>query len=175
METFDFVVIGSGAGLSVLNVGLQSGLKCALVEESKLGGTCLTRGCIPSKVLVYPADLIRESQHANKVGVNFTIEKIDWDLIGKRMWSQIDESKEMEKGLSNVPKLTLYRGIGEFTGEYEMEVKTHDGKESLGSFRGEKFVLACGARSFIPPIEGLEEVGYVTNRSFFGEKFPNQP
>ncbi|MHA2400464.1 MAG: FAD-dependent oxidoreductase [Promethearchaeota archaeon] len=65
METYDFVVIGSGAGLSILNVGLQAGLKCALVEESKLGGTCLTRGCIPSKVLVHPADLIREAQHTH--------------------------------------------------------------------------------------------------------------
>ncbi|MHA2473701.1 MAG: dihydrolipoyl dehydrogenase family protein [Promethearchaeota archaeon] len=175
METYDFVVIGSGAGLSILNVGLQAGLKCALVEESKLGGTCLTRGCIPSKVLVHPADLIREAQHASKVGVNFTIDKIDWGLIGKRMWAQIDESKGMEEGLSNVPKLTLYRGIGEFTGEYEMEVRSSDGRESFGRFKGDKFVLACGARSFIPPIEGLEEVGYVTNRSFFGEKFPKQP
>ena len=175
METYDFVVIGSGAGLSILNVGLQAGMKCALVEESKLGATCLTRGCIPSKVLVHPADLIREAQHANKIGVNFTIDKIDWGLIAKRMWSQIDESKHMEEGLSHVPNLTLYRGIGEFTVEYEMEVKSLDGTESLGRFKGEKFVLASGARTLIPPIEGLEEVGYVTNRSFFGDKFPKQP
>ena len=105
METYDLVVIGSGAGLSVLNVGLQVGMKCALVEDTKLGGTCLTRGCIPSKVLVHPADLIREAQHARKVGVHFNIEKIDWDLISKRMWSQINESKQIEEGLSHVEKL----------------------------------------------------------------------
>ena len=117
METYDLVVIGSGAGLSVLNVGLQVGMKCALVEDTKLGGTCLTRGCIPSKVLVHPADLIREAQHARKVGVHFNIEKIDWDLISKRMWSQI----------SHVENLKMYRGIGEFFGDYEMEVKSRDG------------------------------------------------
>lgn len=175
METFELVVIGSGAGLNVLNVGLQVGMKCALVENAKLGATCLTRGCIPSKVLVHPADLIREAQHANNVGISFNIEKIDWDLIAKRMWSQIDESKEIEKGLSQVPNLTLYRGIGEFIGDYEMEVKSLDGKESLGRFKGERYVIASGARSFIPPIDGLENVGYVTNESFFGEKFPKQP
>ncbi|MFX1489120.1 MAG: dihydrolipoyl dehydrogenase [Promethearchaeota archaeon] len=175
MEPYDFVVIGSGAGLNVLNVGLQSGLKCALIEDTKLGATCLTRGCIPSKVLVHPADLIREAQHAKKVGIHFAIEKIDWDLIAKRMWSQIDESKEIEEGLSHVPNLKMYRGIGEFVGEYEMEVRSVSGKETLGRFKGEKFVIASGARSFIPPIEGLEEVGYVTNRSFFGDKFPKQP
>ena len=79
METYDIVVIGSGVGLSVLNVGIQMGMKCALVEDTKMGGTCLTRGCIPSKVLVHPADLIRESQHAIKVGIKFNIENIDWD------------------------------------------------------------------------------------------------
>jgi dihydrolipoamide dehydrogenase len=175
METYDLVVIGSGAGLNVLNIGLQVGMKCALIEDTKLGATCLTRGCIPSKVLVHPADLIREAQHANKVGIQFNIEKIDWELISKRMWSQIDESKEIEEGLSQVPNLTLFRGIGEFVGENEMEVKSVDGKGSLGRFKGERFVIASGARSFIPPIEGLEEVGYITNRSFFGDKFPKQP
>ena len=175
METYDLVVIGSGAGLSVLNVGLQVGMKCALVEDTKLGGTCLTRGCIPSKVLVHPADLIREAQHARKVGIHFNIEKIDWDLISKRMWSQINESEQIEEGLSHVENLKMYRGIGEFIGDYEMEVKSRDGKESIGRFKGEKFVISSGARSIIPPIEDLEEVGYVTSKSFFGDKFPEQP
>ena len=175
METYNLVVIGSGAGLSVLNVGLQVGMKCALVEDTKLGGTCLTRGCIPSKVLVHPADLIREAQHARKVGIHFNIEKIDWELISNRMWSQIDESKQMEEGLSHTPNLKLYKGVGEFVGEYEMEVRSLDGNESLGRFKGEKFFITSGARSLIPPIVGLEEVGYVTSKSFFGEKFPKQP
>ncbi|MHA2283281.1 MAG: dihydrolipoyl dehydrogenase [Promethearchaeota archaeon] len=175
METYDLVVIGSGAGLSVLNVGLQVGMNCALVEDTKLGGTCLTRGCIPSKVLVHPADLIREAQHAKKVGVQFNIEKIDWDLISKRMWSQIDESKQMEEGLSHVPNLTMFRGTGEFVGEYEMEVWPRDGNESIGRFKGERFVITSGARTIIPPIEGIEEIGYVTSKSFFGDKFPKQP
>ncbi|MHA2392275.1 MAG: FAD-dependent oxidoreductase [Promethearchaeota archaeon] len=175
METYDLVVIGSGVGLTVLNVGLQAGMKCALLEDTKLGGTCLTRGCIPSKVLVHPADLIREAQHAKNVGIHFNVEKVDWELISKRMWSQIDEGKQMEEGLSHVPNLTLYRGLGQFVGEYEMEVKSVDGKGVIGRFKGERFVIASGGRSFIPPIEGLEEVGYVTNRSFFGEKFPKQP
>ena len=175
MESYDLVVIGSGAGLNVLNVGLQMGIKCALIEDTKLGATCLTRGCIPSKVLVHPADLIRGAQHSSKVGIQFNIEKIDWDLISKRMWSQIDESKQIEEGLSQIPNLTLYRGIGEFVGEYEMEVKSIDRSKVIGRFKGERFVIASGARSLIPPIEGLEETGYITNKSFFGEKFPKKP
>ncbi len=175
METYDLVVIGSGAGLNVLNYGLQMGLKCALVEDTKLGATCLTRGCIPSKVLVHPADLIREAEHASKVGIKFKVEEFDWKLIAERMWSQIDESKEMEESLSQVPNLKLYKGIGEFIGEYEMQVKSVKSGEIIGHFKGEKFVLASGARSLIPPIQGLDQVEFITNENFFGDKFPDKP
>jgi mycothione reductase len=67
MKSYDLIVVGSGAGLDILNVGLSRGLDCALVESGKMGGTCLTRGCIPSKILVYPAHLICETKHAKKV------------------------------------------------------------------------------------------------------------
>jgi len=59
MEKYDLLVIGAGAGLLVIEAALGQGLKCALVEKAKIGGTCLTKGCIPSKMLVYPADMIR--------------------------------------------------------------------------------------------------------------------
>jgi len=64
MRMFDLVVIGSGAGLLVLEEGLKRGLSCALIERDNIGGTCLNRGCIPSKVLIEPADLIREAERA---------------------------------------------------------------------------------------------------------------
>ena len=175
MKEFDLVIVGSGVGLTVLNKALEQGLTCGLAEDAKLGGTCLTRGCIPSKVLIYPADVIRLAEHAKKVGVFLKLDKLDWDLITERMWSQIDESEEMEKGLSKVPNLEVFRGVAEFTGEYTMKVKLHEGGKDSEEFRGKKIVLASGARSFIPPIQGIEEVGYVTNESFFGEKFPKKP
>jgi len=175
METYDLVVIGSGAGLNVLNYGLQMGLNCALVEDTKLGATCLTRGCIPSKVLVHPADLIREAEHASKVGIKFRVEDIDWQMIAERMWSQINESIAIEEGLSNVENLTLFKGVGEFIGEYEMQVKSVGSGEIIGHFKGDKYVLASGARSLIPPIQGLNEIEFITNENFFGDKFPNKP
>ena len=72
MEKYDLVAIGTGVGTSVLSTALNLGLKCAIIEEGKFGGTCLTRGCIPSKILVYPADMIREAQHAKKIGLEFS-------------------------------------------------------------------------------------------------------
>jgi dihydrolipoamide dehydrogenase len=175
MKNYDLVVIGSGAGLNILNVGLNQGLECALIEDTKIGGTCLTRGCIPSKILVYPADLIRKAEHGMEVGIDLKLKNIDWDLISERMWSQINESKQMEQGLSGVPNLDLYRGIGEFTDEYTMRVKLNDSEDYTDPFQGERFVLASGARSIIPPIEGINDVDYITSESFFGQKFPDEP
>jgi len=80
MKFYDLIVIGSGVGLTILNAGFRLGLECALVESEKIGGTCLTRGCIPSKILVHPANLIREAQHAKKVWIHFKNE-VDWKLI----------------------------------------------------------------------------------------------
>ncbi|MBD3195318.1 MAG: dihydrolipoamide dehydrogenase [Candidatus Lokiarchaeota archaeon] len=174
MKEYDFVVIGSGVGLSVLNTALNQELDCALIENDKVGGTCLTRGCIPSKVLVYPADVIREAQHAKKVGLDINIKDIDWNHISKRMWSQINEGKQIAKSLSQVDNLDLYRGKGEFSAEYEMSVFSED-NNNIRDLKAKRFLIASGSRSLIPPIKGLDKAEYVTSETFFGEKFPKKP
>ncbi|MEJ2279814.1 MAG: FAD-dependent oxidoreductase [Candidatus Lokiarchaeota archaeon] len=175
MEEFEFVVVGSGVGLNVLSTAINRGMECALVENTKIGGTCLTRGCIPSKILVYPADVIRNVEHAKKVGVQYSLDKIDWSLISDRMWEQIEEGKQIEKSLKTVPNLKLFKGVGEFTNDYEMKVISNMGSKELGHFKGKQFLLASGARTAIPPVKGLDTIDYITNESFFGEKFPKKP
>ena len=175
MEKYDLIIIGSGAGLNILNAGLERGLNCALIENTKIGGTCLTRGCIPSKVLVYPADVIRDAKHAKKIGINLNYKDINWELISERMWSQINQEKEMQKSLSNIPNLDLFMGNAEFVGDYELKVKLNENNKIIGPFRGDKIVLATGARAFIPPIGGLMDVDYITSDSFFSNKFPKKP
>ena len=116
MEKYDIAVIGSGAGLMVIEAALAHGLSCALVEKSDMGGTCLNRGCIPSKMLVYPADMIRHAQEAEMVGLDFPPPAIDFTKIAGRMKRQISVSKEIEESLSQTENLALYKGVGEFTG-----------------------------------------------------------
>ena len=69
MKEYGLIVIGSGAGMNVVGSALERGLKVAVVEEGPLGGTCLNRGCIPSKVLIHAADVVREAEQASAVGV----------------------------------------------------------------------------------------------------------
>jgi mycothione reductase len=174
LKKYDLVVVGSGAGLSVVEEGVKRGLRCALVESGPIGGTCLNRGCIPSKILTVPADAVRSAEHAGKIGVNLKLAGLDWGTIGRRMWDKIRENEGIEQALAAAPGLTVYRGSGAFSGDLRMQVRLNDGSVSE-EFGADRYVLASGARSFIPPIPGLEETGYLTTESFFGEKFPRAP
>lgn len=174
MKKFDVVIVGSGAGLMLAEAALQSGKTCALIEQSKFGGTCLTKGCIPSKMLVYPADLIREAEKSDRVGLGFPPPQVDWDRISARMWKQINVCEDLEQTFRSLENLEVYKGAAEFTGKTSMRAKYADGSYSE-EFQGEIFILAAGARSFIPPIKDLEQTGYVAAESFFGENFPKKP
>ena len=172
MKHFDIVIVGSGAGLMVLEAALGQGLHCAIVEKAKFGGTCLTKGCIPSKMLVYPADFVREAEEAWRVGIRTARPEIDWDIISKRMWEQIDYHQTIEASLRIAPNLTVYKGTGAFTGPNSMSISCAGKADEI--IYGDKFVIAAGARTQIPTVDGLENAGYVTSETFFGERFPQK-
>ena len=175
MKEFDLIVVGSGAGLLVLEAALHAGWTCALVEIGPIGGTCLNRGCIPSKILTTPADLLREVQAARRIGVSAPDASIDWERVSERMWAKIDKNADMEESLRAMPGLTLYRGTAEFSGIKRLIVRPPDAGAPGEEIAGQRIVLATGARSLVPPIPGLEEAGYVTTETFFGAKYPRRP
>jgi len=174
MKKYDVIAIGTGVGLAFVSNALNKGKKCAIIEKGKFGGTCLTRGCIPSKILVQPADMIKQAKRAKKVGVNVKEISIDFDLIAKRMWNKINLSDTMEASLFERDNLDIYKGIGEFIDNHTLQVKDLTGNYSEELY-GELVVIACGARSFVPRIQGLEETGYITYETFYGDKFPKNP
>jgi len=75
MKDYDVIVVGSGAGAIIVEQALIHDLKVALVDKGPLGGTCLNVGCIPSKILIFPADRIIEIQEAAKFGVHAEIKE----------------------------------------------------------------------------------------------------
>jgi mycothione reductase len=159
MKQYDVIVIGSGAGASLVNASLIHGLSTALVERGPVGGTCLNLGCIPSKILIFPADRIMEIQEASKVGIRAEIKEIDFQGIMERMRNTVRQDREsMRRELNNVPELDFYEDQARFVDEYVLEV-------SGETIKGEKIFIASGARPLIPPIGGLEKTGYLTNES----------
>jgi mycothione reductase len=159
VRKYDVIVIGSGCGSNVVDEALAHGLSVALVDKGPLGGTCANLGCIPSKMLIFAADRIAEIQEAQKLGIEAEIRNIDFKFIMERMRKVIREDQEhMKQELSHAEKLDFYEGEGHFVDDYTIEVA---GKK----IRGEKIFIASGSRPFIPPIKGLESLGYLTNET----------
>lgn len=173
MERYDVTVIGGGAGLMVVEAAHKEGLKCCIIEEAKFGGTCLTKGCIPSKILVAPADLIREAQRANKIGLQFDMPVVQWDVISERMWKQIDLSIRVEEKFRKADGVHVIKGRAEFMSSHKMKITEANGNEI--TIESDTFVVATGARTFVPPIPGFADVDYVTAENFFAERFPEKP
>jgi len=161
MKEYGLIVIGSGAGMNVVDAALQRGLKVAIIEEGPLGGTCLNRGCIPSKVLIHAADVIREAEGASRIGVSFGAPKLDYGALKKRMWDIVlTGRREMEEGVKHAHDLDLFPGIGTFDSDYTLNV----GDEMI---RASKIVVASGARAQVPPVPGLDGVRFHTYRTIF--------
>ncbi|MEM3563380.1 MAG: dihydrolipoyl dehydrogenase [Candidatus Jordarchaeaceae archaeon] len=160
VEDFDVIVVGSGSGMIVASNAVESGLRVALVEKGPpLGGTCLNWGCIPSKMLIYPADVVAMIREAEKIGIRAKIEKIDFQKIMHRMRHLIsEESQGMALGVERDPNIKWFKNIGEFVSDYTMKV----GNQKI---RGEKIFIVSGARPFIPPIKGIDGVSYLTNET----------
>ncbi|MBU0491617.1 MAG: dihydrolipoyl dehydrogenase [Chloroflexi bacterium] len=160
-KTFDLIVIGSGAGMNVAARAVSQGMHVAVIDDGPLGGTCLNRGCIPSKVMLYPADVIRMVQEAEAIGVHATIDRVDYARIMARVWEIVlDGRHEMEQGVAQSDRITFYNTAAAFSGNHTLQV----GDEHITA---KTIVIASGARPFIPPIEGLEAVGYLTSDTVF--------
>src|SRR5512136_3448775 len=100
MEHFDVLVVGSGSGMTIVEGAINKGLRVALVEKDPLGGTCLNRGCIPSKMVIYPADVVQEIKHAAALGIKATINEVDFAAIMERMRQSIAEDRlQMEESV----------------------------------------------------------------------------
>jgi dihydrolipoamide dehydrogenase len=114
MKEYDLIVIGGGSGMEVAEIALMHGLKVAVVHKPPIGGTCQNFGCIPSKMLIFPADRIMEIKEASKLGVYAEIQQIDFTSIMSRMRQMRKEDQNHEqvsmKQIENFPDM-LKRGI----------------------------------------------------------------
>ncbi len=148
--------------MSIVDGALRRDMSVALVEMGPLGGTCLNSGCIPSKMVIYPADVVNIIREAGRLGIKARIDEVDFAYIMERSRRLVEEDRShMERGIRQVPGLTFYNEAGEFVSDYTMEV----GGETI---RADNVFIVSGARPLVPPIKGLEEAGYLTSQSVWG-------
>ena len=145
MAHFSLVVIGSGSGNVVVPKDPAQG-PVALIESGVFGGTCLNRGCIPSKILIHTADVAEQVRRAAEFGIEANLTGVDWPAIRDRTFDKTDGvSAKGRRYRAESDGVTLIEGRARFTGPRELAVD--DGTR----ITADRIVLATGARPVIPP------------------------
>ena len=150
--TFDLVILGSGSGgYAAALRAAQLGMSVALIERDKLGGTCLHRGCIPTKALLHSAEVADTAKEAGNYGVQATFQGIDMTQVNKYRDSIVEKLYEGLTGLVSSKNITFVQGEGRMTGPKQVTVGTD-------VYEGKNLVLATGS---ISKTLGVEITGRV--------------
>jgi Pyruvate/2-oxoglutarate dehydrogenase complex, dihydrolipoamide dehydrogenase (E3) component, and related enzymes len=158
-DEYDLLVIGGGTGNNVAAAGADAGLETALVEKGPLGGTCLNRGCNPSKMVIQAANAANSVRDASQFHMETELGETDFAAIIDEMDATLSSiAADMEERYREKAGLTLYKSEAEFVDERTVAV---DGER----VRGERVVVAAGSRPLVPPIDGLDTVDFLTSRS----------
>ena len=159
----NLIVIGAGAGgLVSAYIAAAVKAKVTLVEAHKMGGDCLNYGCVPSKALIKTATLARQIRHAADYGIARAGFELDFAQVMERVARVVrdiepHDSVERYRGLG----VDVVQGTATIVDPWHVKVVGEDGSEQTLSTRA--IVVATGAAPFVPPLPGLDEVGYLTS------------
>ncbi|PNW45635.1 UNVERIFIED_CONTAM: pyridine nucleotide-disulfide oxidoreductase [Euhalothece sp. KZN 001] len=162
---YDIVIIGGGSGgLVVASAAAQLNAKVALVEKSRLGGDCLWFGCVPSKSLLHASRVAHEVKHSSRFGIYTTPPDIQFSEATGHVQNVIStiqphDSPERFESLG----VEVIFGEGQFKDQKTFTVNGRD-------LKARAFVVSTGSRPQVPPIEGIEEAGFLTNEQIFSLK-----
>lgn len=162
-QQYDLLVIGSGAaGSSAVTSADKKGLRIALVERGKIGGTCLNYGCDPTKTMLSIANLLYEARHPSKYGLRIPEAQADWEAVQQWMHDIIERLRggTLEEARAKLSQqgIDVLEGEARFISPHEISIPGHD-----ETFSAERIIIATGSETLVPPIEGLDEAGYITN------------
>ena len=158
----NLIVIGAGsAGLVTAYIAAAVKAKVTLIEKHRMGDDCLNTGCVPSKALIRSAKLLSHMRRSPEFGIRKAAAEFDFAEVMDRVQRVIREvaphdSVERYTGLG----VDVIQGIAKITSPWTVAVTTAEGTRTLTT---RAIVIAAGARPFVPPIPGLEEIGYLTS------------
>jgi mycothione reductase len=159
VQVYDVVVIGSGAGTGVANRALHAGHSVALIDHGPLGGTCPNTGCIPSKMLIHPADRIYEIRLADRLGIRARVEGVDVAaLFGRMREERLRRQGITQRWIEAWQTLDYYPVTARFTGDRTLDAGGN-------RIRGKRIFIATGSRPSLPPVQGIESAGVLTTES----------
>jgi glutathione reductase (NADPH) len=168
MADFDLFVIGAGSGgVRAARVAAAYGARVAVAEEHKVGGTCVIRGCVPKKLLVYGSHFAEDLNDAAMFGWDVPKCHFDWAVLRDNVLSEVSRLEGAYTETLNTHKVTIFHEHAELTGANSL--KLAGGREVTA----EKILIAAGARPVMPEIEGIEHV-ISSNEVFHLDKLPKR-
>ena len=159
----NIVVIGGGsAGLVTSYIAAAVKAKVTLVEKHKLGGDCLNTGCVPSKALIRSAKFLSHISRAAEFGIASASARVEFSDVMNRVQAVI-KTVEPHDSAERYTELgvDVVQGSAKIVSPWEVDITREDGSTQRLTTRS--IVIATGARPFVPPIPGIEEVGYLTS------------
>ena len=169
MKRYDTIIIGTGqSGPSMAGALTGKGQKVAIAEGYKIGGSCVNYGCIPSKTIRASARVAYLARRAADFGVNVGEVNVDMNAVIDRKARRVGDAHDgVEKWLRNMDNLDLYEVYAEFEGT---ENGFHRVRVEDEVIEAPRVYLNVGARPNIPPIDGLENVDYMTNEGILEQR-----
>lgn len=169
---YDVIVIGAGPGGYVAAIkAAKFGLKTAIIEERRAGGTCLNRGCIPAKAMIHATSLYREMQEAERFGVSASNVTYDY---GKIVTYKEETTDKLVQGIEQLLKangVDVYEGKGTLLEVKKVRIhKETDGSMEDTVIEGENIILASGSKPLILPIPGMDNERVLTSDALFAMK-----
>ncbi|PYK22742.1 MAG: FAD-containing oxidoreductase [Verrucomicrobia bacterium] len=164
---YDSIVIGTGQAGPSLAVRLaETGMKVAIIERKRFGGTCVNNGCIPTKTLVASARAAHVARRAGDYGVMIRSSiAVDMKKIKMRKDAVVRQSSQgLEKRLRDTQNLTIYKGHARFADAHRVRVVDE-------LLEADKFFINVGGRASVPPLRGIDQVSYLNNSTMMDVDF----
>ncbi len=165
MEKYAIVVVGGGPGGYVAAIrAAKAGRSVALIEADELGGTCLNRGCIPSKTLLRHSEVIEHIKKAKEWGIETGEISFSLDRMMERKNQVIQRLRTGIASLLKTNKIELYRGMGNVHPDLSIDVQAKEGQRRI---QAEKVIIATGSKPAVPNIPGIDQTPVHTSDTIF--------
>jgi len=163
---YDLIVIGAGSGgVRAARVAAGHGAKVAIIEKERPGGTCVLRGCVPKKLLVYASEFKKQISDSRGFGWEVKDFSHNWDNLNLSLKKELDRLSEVYKSMLSNSGCKLISGAARLVGNHEVEVNNK-------IIQSKKILIATGGVSYVPEIDGLRKNAITSNEAL---KLPNLP
>jgi len=167
-EDFDLFVIGAGSGgVRASRIAAAYGAKVAVAEEFRVGGTCVIRGCVPKKLLVYGAHFAEDLNDAAMFGWDVPVKRFDWPVLRDNVLAEVTRLESAYTDTLSSHDVSIFHERAVLTGPNSVQLAS--GKEVTAG----KILIATGARPALPEIAGIEHA-ITSNEVFLLERLPKR-